>query len=70
MERDVVWTLQKHLIATLREQHLPYAVFNDFPMVPGKHRALSADLVIVNRDGVVEVAAGFKYEPSLPSRPD
>lgn len=64
VERDVVWTLQKHLISQIKEQSLPYRVFNDYPILPGRRRSLCADLAILNMDGSAEVAAEFKYEPS------
>ncbi len=63
-ERDIVWTLQKHLKEALRENGLSHEVFNDYPMLPGKRRSLSADLVVSDASGVVEVAAEFKFEPS------
>ena len=64
VERDVVWTLQKYLISQIKEQNLPYRVFNDFPILPGSRRSLCTDLAILNVNGSVEVAAELKYEPS------
>ncbi len=64
VERDVVWTLQKRLKEAIHRDGLSYKVFNDYPMLPGKRRALSADLVIVDPSGNVEVATEFKFEPS------
>jgi len=64
VECDLVWTVQMHLLDSIQERGLPYKVFNDYPMLPGKHRALSSDLAILNSLDEVEVAAGFKYEPS------
>lgn len=63
-ERDVVWTIQTHILKLIEEQHLPYKIFNDHPMISGKHRSLSTDLAIVDPRGCVQVAAEFKYEPS------
>ena len=63
-ERDVVWTVQMRLIKVIEAQQLPYTVFNDYPILPGKRRSLSADLAILSRDGSVQVAVEFKYEPS------
>jgi hypothetical protein len=63
-ERDIVWTVQTHLTREIARQQLPYRVFNDYPMLPGRRRALSADLVLLNQAGMVVVAAEFKYEPS------
>jgi hypothetical protein len=64
VERDLVWTVQTHLRKLIDERHLPYQVFNDYPMLPGTHRSLSADLVIRDASTGTLVAAEFKYEPS------
>ncbi len=64
VERDIVWTIQTKMLNVINERHLPYKVFNDYPMIPGKRRSLSTDLVIVNSQDQVKVAAEFKYEPS------
>ena len=64
VERDVVWTVQKRLIDEISRQDLPYRVFNDFPVLKGNRRGISADLVLLGAEGTVEVAAEFKYEPS------
>lgn len=58
-ERDIVWTVQLRLLATVEESGLPYRVFNDHTI----RRRIRADLVILDGDSV-EVAAEFKYEPS------
>ena len=63
-ERDVVWTVQTHIIREIESYNLPYQVFNDFPMKSGSRRAQSADLVILDGSGSVEVAVEFKYEPA------
>jgi hypothetical protein len=64
VERDVVWTVQTHLRRLISERYLGYEVFNDYPLLPGVRRALSADLVIRGPVKEVLVAAEFKYEPS------
>ena len=64
VERDLVWTVQTRLRYMISEDHLPYEVLNDYPMLPGTRRARSADLVIRDLGGVPLVAAEFKYEPS------
>jgi hypothetical protein len=64
VERDVVWTVQTRLRKMILHRGLPWMVLNDYPMLPGLRRSLSADLVIRNEDGEVLVAAEFKYEPS------
>ena len=38
-------------------------VFNDYPILKGKRRGLSADIVILNEINQVELAIEFKYEP-------
>ena len=68
-ERDIVWTLQTHLQQQIHRHDLPFQVYNDYPMLPGQHRHLSADLVILKATNEVEVAVEFKYEPSH-ERPD
>lgn len=47
-ERDLVWTLQKWLQDQVTEQHLPFRVYNDFPILPGNRRRLCTDLAIVD----------------------
>ncbi len=64
VERDIVWTMQTRLRHLIDELALPYQVFNDYPMLPGPRRSLSADLVIRAVNSGVEVAVEFKYEPS------
>jgi hypothetical protein len=64
VERDLVWTVQTRLRAVICERRLPFQVFNDYPMLPGPRRWLSANLVIRGPDAKVAVAAEFKYEPS------
>lgn len=63
VERDVVWTVQLRLLAVVAEQNLPFQIFNDYPIIPGLRRSLSADLVILDNDGAILVAVEFKYEP-------
>jgi hypothetical protein len=64
VERDVVWTVQTHLRQMIVDRGLSWTVLNDYPMLPGTRRSLSADLVIRDAEGEVLVAAEFKYEPS------
>lgn len=63
-ERDVVWTVQLRLLQTIADQNLPLQVFNDYGLLPGKNRSLSADLVILDEAANPLVAIEFKYEPS------
>jgi len=63
-ERDVVWTVQVRLIEAIEQEQLPFRVFNEYPMLAGKRRSLSADLAILGQDSLVELAAEFKYEPA------
>jgi len=64
IERDVVWTVQTQIQKQIDEAQLPFRVFNDYPMLAGKRRSLSADLAILDSENTVLVAAEFKYEPS------
>src|SRR5262245_58981578 len=63
-ERDVVWTLQRHLVAEIRQRDLDLRVWNDYPMFREGRRAEHADLVLQAAEGTIKVAAEFKYEPS------
>ena len=60
-ERDVVWTVQLQMDKEIRENFLPYRVFDNhtIPPVPPP----GADLVLLNTDDSLEVVAEFKYEP-------
>jgi len=53
-ERDIVWTVQIHLIQQIAEQNRPYRVYNEYQQI---------DLVIVDAEGNMLLAAEFKYEP-------
>ncbi len=64
VERDVVYTVQLHLWERIRERKLDWSVFNDYPMLPGARRSLSADIAIRTAAGDVLLAAEFKYEPA------
>ncbi len=60
VERDVVWTIQTHIIKLIEKQNLAYRVFHNFPVLSRR----TSDLAILSRDNSIEVAAEFKYEPS------
>jgi hypothetical protein len=68
-ERDLVWTIQSHLVAEIRRRDLDLRVWNDYPMFRQGRQAESADLVLQAADGTIKVAIEFKYEPSH-TRPD
>lgn len=63
VERDLVCAVQLALWNRITRKELAWSVFNDYPMLPGTRRALSADLAIRDGSGDVLVAAEFKYEP-------
>ena len=68
-ERDIVWTIQKKITEIIEEDDLPYKVYDEYPIMPGKRRSITVDLAILNKDfvprqgEVIEVTAEFKYEP-------
>ncbi|MEI8349852.1 MAG: hypothetical protein WCI77_06840 [Candidatus Omnitrophota bacterium] len=78
-ERDIVYSLQEDIRKDIKNNNLPYKVFNDCPILPGKaKRPLCADLVIISEDNFgelkknpknilkkicAEIAFEFKYEP-------
>jgi hypothetical protein len=59
-ERDIVWTLQNHIIADIEANALTYRIHHNFPVLPGK----TVDLAIFNSDNSIALAAEFKYEPA------
>ena len=65
-QRDVVWTLQKHISEQIGREALPYRVFNDHTIFRGTR----TDLAILDREDSVELAAEFKSEPSHSRRAD
>jgi hypothetical protein len=62
-ERDIAYTLQSHLVARVAAERLPFRVYNDYPIIPGQYRSLSADLALVSTSKDVLLAAEFRYEP-------
>ena len=62
-ERDAVWSFQNKVQQIITENNLPLKVFNDYPILKGNRRGLTADIVILNENGQVELAIEFKYEP-------
>jgi hypothetical protein len=59
VERDVVCWMQSRIRATAPDG---FRVFNDYGLLPGRRRARSADLVILDGHRVL-LAAEFKFEP-------
>ena len=59
-ERDIVWTVQTHIIELVERGNLQYRILHNFPVLPRK----TSDLVILGQNDSVELAAEFKYEPS------
>ena len=64
VERDIVWTIQTHVISVIEKEKLPYKVMNDYPILHGKRRSLCADIAILGLDELSELVAEFKYEPA------
>lgn len=63
-ERDLVWTIQTHLIIAIEEEKLPFKVMNDYPILRGKRRSLCVDIAILDFEEHPELVAEFKYEPA------
>lgn len=63
VERDIVYTLQRRLNQLIVDEGAQLSVYNDYPMLPGPRRSLSADLALLDAVGRVAVAVEFKYEP-------
>lgn len=64
VERDIVWSIQTHLLQEIAKAGLSLRVFNDYGILPGSRRGLSADLVLIGENNKIEVAVEFKYEPA------
>jgi len=64
LERNLVWTVQKHIIELIKKNNLPFKIFNYYPILPGKRRHLCTDLAILSLNKTLEIAVEFKYEPS------
>lgn len=66
-ERDVVWSVQRLIARRIAREELPYAIYNDYPVLDGNRRGRSADLVITRTGQAerwpVDLAVEFKYEP-------
>lgn len=69
VQRDVVWTLQTRLLTLAAASRLDIRVFNDYLMLPGRPRAIYADLALLGPDDSVALALEVRYEPSH-ARPD
>ena len=65
-ERDIVWTIQRHISEEIKRAGLPYRVFNDHTILKGTR----PDLAILDGTDSAEIAAEFKYEPSHDRRAD
>lgn len=75
-ERDVVWTLQKHLIRAIENESLPYKVFNGCAIremeIPGYKMDPRSDMLIFSDDKIkneklappLDIIVEFKFEPS------
>ena len=57
LERDVAWTVQKHIAQAIKIDGFPYQVVHEYTL-----NGLRVGLVILN-EGTVEVVMEFKYEP-------
>jgi len=59
-ERDIVWTVQLHLLEEIERQHLLLEVFDNHKML----NRTQVDLAIIRQnDGSIPLVAEFKYEP-------
>ena len=62
LQRDVAWTSQKHLLARTCSWIPPDQVIHNHK-VPGDARR-QFDLALVERDGTVDLALKFRFEPA------
>ena len=67
LERDVVWTVQLHIVEEIETQSLPFRVYTNYRIYKEGRGGWLPDLAILRISGqseLVEVTADFKYEPS------
>jgi len=58
-ERDVVWTLQTHVLREAEIRKLPFRIYDNHKLVGGKQ----VDLAILNMDNSADTVMELKYEP-------
>ena len=58
-ERDIVWTLQTHMMEEVEGLKLPLRIYDNHKLAWGKQ----ADLVLLNPDNSADTTAEVKYEP-------
>ncbi len=58
-ERDIVWTLQTHMIREAQSRTQGLKIYDNHKLVKGKQ----ADLVIISNDNSADTVAEIKYEP-------
>ncbi len=59
MERDIVWTLQTHMIEEAERRRLPVWIYDNHKLAGGKQ----VDLAIIKKDDSTLTAVEIKYEP-------
>jgi hypothetical protein len=62
--RDIVWIMQTSISKIIKKKNLPLRVFHDYGPLQTSRRKNYIDLVIVDKNDTVLVAAEFRYEPS------
>lgn len=68
-ERDITWTIQKKITEIIKNNDLPYKIYDEYPIKPGSRRSICVDIAILNKDftpkqgSAIEIATEFKYEP-------
>lgn len=63
VERDIVWTIQQHVLQLVEDRRLSLKVFNDYPIMFNDKRG-RVDLALIDENNLVALAVEFKYEPS------
>ena len=58
-ERDIVWTLQKHIFKEIEIFNLPFKIYDNHKLARGKE----VDLAILDRDNAADTVVEIKFEP-------
>ena len=63
-ERDIVWIIQTSMARIIKKKNLPLRVFHDYGLLQTNRRKNYIDLVVLDNDDSINLAAEFSYEPS------
>jgi hypothetical protein len=62
--RDIVWIMQTSMTKIIKKKNLPFRVFHDYGPLQTNRRKNYIDLVVLDTNDTVLIAAEFRFEPS------